>query len=542
MTGPMRFAGLPVSDGIAAGALYLADNQAANDATPDQVANAFAAVSAERAALADRLRAAGRADEADIIAVSALIAGDRALTEPAVAAVRAGTDAAAAVRRAADAQAAVLAALGNAELADRAADIRQIGQAVIEHLSGGRTPQPACDFILVRREVAAADLVELAEQGLVGAASVTGGASSHAAIVARGLGVPMVTGLDPTVLNVNPGHQAVVDADAGELIIGQAAAAGAVAAHRRRLPGSQPGEPIATRTADDFEITILCNVASAAETRRGLASGAVGVGLLRTEIPFTNALAWPTLADHEASLAPILGLLSGRRTTVRLLDFSGDKVPPFLRRSAASGLDALLAHPAAAQDQLAAALETGREADLAILLPMVSSPAEVTAVRAMLAATASRLGAKQPPLGIMVELAGTAAAAEKFTSVADFFSIGTNDLTAQVLGLDRRDLSAGPAQAAAPAVLRLIGHVADVAATAGLPVSVCGDAAADSQMLPLLLGLGVRALSVPAARVERVRSVVSGLNMAACQALAADSVAAEYIEEVRELVRRGHIN
>src|SRR5215469_2489758 len=108
---PMRFVGLPASDGVASGELYLADHQAISDATPEQVASAFAAVSAERAALADRLRAAGRADEADIITVAAVIAADRALTEPAVAAVRAGIEAATAVRQAAEAQAAVIAAL-----------------------------------------------------------------------------------------------------------------------------------------------------------------------------------------------------------------------------------------------------------------------------------------------------------------------------------------------------------------------------------------------------------------------------------------------
>jgi phosphoenolpyruvate-protein kinase (PTS system EI component) len=538
----MRFAGLPVSDGVAAGALYFADHQAASDATPEAVARAFAAVSAERTALADRLRSAGRADEAEIIAVAALIAADAALTEPAVAAVRAGIDPATAVRQAADAQAAVLAALDNPELADRAADIRQVGQAVIEHLSGGRAAQPASDFILVRLEVAAADLVELVESGMVGAASVTGGPSSHAAIVARGLGVPMITGLDPAVLSVTPGDRAVVDADAGELIVGQAGAAVAAAAPVSRLPERQSGEPAVTRTADHVEITVLCNVASAAETRRGLASGAVGVGLLRTEIPFTAAMSWPTRAEHAATLVPILDLLAGRPATVRLLDFSGDKVPPFLRRNAASGLVALLAHPKAAKDQLAAILDTGRDAELAVLVPMVTSPAEVTEVRELLAATAGNLGTNQPRLGIMVELAGTAAEAENFTAVADFFSIGTNDLTGQVLGLDRRDLSAGPALAAAPAVLRLIAHVVEVAVAAGLPVSVCGDAAADALMLPLLLGLGVRALSVPAARVERVRSAVSELNVAACQALAAKSVTAGDAEEVRELVRRGQID
>ena len=536
MTAPMRFAGLPVSDGRAAGALYLADNQAASDATPEAVATAFAAVSAGRAALADRLRAAGRSAEADIIAVAALIAADTALTEPAISAVRAGSPAVTAVRQATEAQAAVLAALESAELADRAADIRQIGQAVIEHLSGGRVARPAGDFILVRREVAAADLIELADSGLAGAASVTGGANSHAAIVARGLGVPMITGVDPAVLTVDPGRDAVVDADAGELIVGQAGAWAAPPA--RRIPIRQSREPPVTRTADHCEITVLCNVASAIETRHGLASGAAGVGLLRTEIPFTTALSWPTRAEHADKLAPILGLLAGRQATVRLLDFSGDKVPPFLERNAASGLAALLAHPTAVADQLAAALAVGRDAELAILVPMVSSPAEVIAFRKLVSDAASSVGAKQPPLGIMVELVGTAAAAENFTEVADFFSIGTNDLTAQVLGLDRGDLTAGPGLAAAPAVLRLIGRVIGVAVAAGLPVSVCGDAAADPVMLPLLLGLGVRALSVPAARVERVRSAVSELDTGACQALAAKSVAARDALEVRELVRR----
>src|SRR6185437_13849007 len=191
VTHPTRFTGLPVSDAVAAG----------------------------RTELAAKLRGAGRADEAGIIEVSALIAADPALTEPALAAMRAGADAAKAVTESAAAQAAILAALPHAELATRADDVRQVGQAVIEHLAGGRTAPPACDFILLRHEVAAADLVELAGAGLAGAASVAGGASSHAAIVARGLGIPMITGIDPAALRLDAGRTAMVDADAGELII-----------------------------------------------------------------------------------------------------------------------------------------------------------------------------------------------------------------------------------------------------------------------------------------------------------------------------------
>ncbi|HET7013441.1 MAG TPA: putative PEP-binding protein, partial [Streptosporangiaceae bacterium] len=259
--------------------------------------------------------------------------------------------------------------------------------------------------------------------------------------------------------------------------------------------------------------------------------------------PFAStALAWPTTQEHAAQLAPILDLLAGRTATVRLLDFSGDKIPPFLRSSSQQGLAALLANPAAITDQLDAALAAGQHTDLAILVPMVSTPAEIEAVRELLAAAAARLGLGcAPRLGIMVELAATAADAAAFTA-ADFFSIGTNDLTGQVLGLDRRDLAASPARAADPAVLRLIGHVTEVAHGAGLPVSVCGDAAADPLMLPLLLGLGVRTLSVPAARVDRVAAAISTLAIEQAAAIAAKALAAENAAHVTELVRRAEFS
>ncbi len=315
--------------------------------------------------------------------------------------------------------------------------------------------------------------------------------------------------------------------------MGGVAAALAGSGVRQRQP--VPAGP--ARTADGREITVLCNVASAAETRRGLAAGADGVGLLRTEIPYAEALTWPAQAEQRAQLAPILGLLAGRIATVRLLDFSGDKIPPFLRGSPpAAGLAALLAHRTALSDQLQAVLETGRDTRLAILVPMVSSLDEVSRVRDVLAAVAAALGVARPRLGIMVELPGTAAAAGTFGPAVDFFSIGTNDLTGQVLGLDRRDPAAKPALAAHPRVLTLIGRVAAAGRTAGIGVSVCGDSAADPLVLPLLVGLGVGTLSVPAARVERVRSWLADLDAQSCAALAADAMRASTVEQVWELV------
>jgi phosphoenolpyruvate-protein kinase (PTS system EI component) len=532
------------------GTLYVVDADAAVSASADEVAGAFAAVTAERFALADQLRAAGRGAEAAIIEVGALIASDPALSEPALAAVRGGEDVTAAVRAAAETQAAAMEALANRELAERAGDIRQVAQAVLERL--GRpvsAARPDGDFILVRREVSPADLIELAEAGLAGAVSVAGGASSHAAIIARGLGIPMIAGADAAVLAVPPGQPGFLDADSGELIVGTIEGTAPNTVTSR--PGSRsrtaaPASPVLAdtapaRTADGREIVLLCNVASAAETRRGLAAGAAGVGLLRTEIPFAQALAWPTRAEHRAALAPVLGLLAGRPATVRLLDFSGDKIPPFLRGDAppsgqAGGLDALLTHPGALASQLRAVLGTGRDTQLAVLIPMVRSLGEIATVREALAAAAAALGCGLPRLGIMVELQSTAADAQTFAAAVDFFSIGTNDLTGDVLGLGRLDPAAGPALAAHPRVLTLIERVADAGRRAGIDVSVCGDAAADARVLPLLIGAGVGTLSVPAARVPRVRSWLARLDTAACAELVAQAAQASTAEQVWDLV------
>ena len=542
MTATRRYQGVPVSGGKAAGQLYPGGPQGnGRPAGPDEVAAAFAAVAQERSALAQQLRQDQRDEQADIVAIGGLIAADPTLIEPAVAAVRDGADAAAAVERSAAVQAAAIAALANPDLAARADDVRQVANAVLARLAGGGTsPPPAGDFILVGREVDPADLIRLAESGLVGAVSVSGGANSHAAIIARGLGIPMLAGSDPEVLAVRAGQAAILDAVAGQLIVDpspQELAAVAPPGTPARASGTRggghgsaaPGTP--PRTRDGQEITLLCNVASATETRLGLASGATGVGLLRTEIPFLKATGWPSEADHRAALDPVLSLLTGRQAVVRLLDFSGDKTPPFLAGQEA-GLAMLLSHPHALGDQLRAALRSGRDTRLRVMVPMVGSPAEVAVVRAALADAAAEVGAVLPALGMMVEVTATAAAAEAFTPVADFFSIGTNDLTSQVLGIDRADPRMRPALAADPRVLALISRVVKAADAAGVSVSVCGDAAADPDVLPLLIGLGVRTLSVGAARLADVAGRIAAADAAECAAVAARALQAANVEQV----------
>ncbi len=551
MTAPSRYRGQPVSEGTGTGKVYLGDapGQVGLDRRSpgeDEVRAAFAAVARERTALAARLRERGEDLQAGIVDIGALIAVDPALTGPAIDAVRAGADGVAAVSQAAEAQAAVLAALPDPDLAQRAGDVRQVAAAVIDQLRGtSAPPPPAGRFILVRREVDPADLIRLADaglagedpdgRGLAGAVSVAGGASSHAAIVARGLGLPMLAGADQAVLAAAAGHDAILDAAAGELIVdpdrpaeaGRTAPGPQAAARAAREVSTAPARaPQEVRTAGGEPVTLLCNVASAAETRLGLSGGAAGIGLLRTEIAFTGAPGWPCEADHLAQLSPVLALLEGRPAVVRLLDFSGDKIPPFLRDGGPQGLAALLGAREALADQLRAILRAGAGTRLAVLVPMVTKVDEISQVRAALAKATAEIGAEPPELGIMVEVAATAAAAAAFADAVDFFSVGTNDLASEVLGVDRADPGSRPALAADPRVLKLIANVVRAAGAAGVKVSVCGDAAADPLVLPLLLGLGVRTLSVGAARVPRVAGWIAAADTAAAARDAAEILAA----------------
>ena len=263
--------------------------------------------------------------------------------------------------------------------------------------------------------------------------------------------------------------------------------------------------------ADGEPVTLLCNVASAAETRLGLSGGAAGVGLLRTEIPFTGASGWPSEADHLAQLTPVLGLLAGRPAVVRLLDFSGDKIPPFLADQE-PGLAALLGAPEALRDQLRAILLAGADTQLAVLVPMVKDLDEVAQVRAALAKAAAEAGIDAPELGIMVEVAATAAAAADFAPAADFFSVGTNDLVQYTLGLDRSQPLATARSAADPRVLRLIADTVAAGHEAGLTVEICGESASVPELAILYVGLGVDELSVAPARLDEIRTTVRSVS------------------------------
>jgi phosphoenolpyruvate-protein kinase (PTS system EI component) len=270
-------------------------------------------------------------------------------------------------------------------------------------------------------------------------------------------------------------------------------------------------------TRDGLEVTVLANVASVADADLAIAMAAPGVGLLRTEMPFLNAEHWPTYAEHVARLEPVLRRLTGLAVTVRTLDFADDKLPPFLRagRTGTLGrsLPLMLAEPDAFSAQIRAILHTGLDCGVSvrIMVPMVVTPDELGFVRGLAATAATELSTPTPPVGAMIELPEAVTAVDAIAAKSDFLSIGSNDLTASILGLGRRDPSLVTTRILEPAVLDAMESVVQAGRRHRRAVSVCGDAASDPSTVPALVGRGCSTLSVAPSMMDEVRAVVRSL-------------------------------
>ena len=493
----------------------------------------------ELEAIAARLRRDQREDEAEIVETGVLFAMDPSLTDAVESAViNDGLRATAALVAAAESQAALVAAVEDELLAARAADIRSLGRRaaslVMEPdapvLGGGEAT------VLVAVDLGPADIAELAPD-VVAIALAAGGATAHAAIVSRSLGIPMVVGIGDGLLEVRDGTPLAIDGTRGSVIVDPTAEEWArvdpAVARAHSRPPADAGLPAVT--IDGHTVAVLANVSGVAETRLALDAGAEGVGLLRTELAFLEAPGWPTESEHARHLEPILSLLRGRTATVRLLDFGADKTPPFLAGTTERGVHLLLDNPAALGAQLRAILRAGRGCRLRLLIPMVTEFADVSRVRdAVRAAVGEIPGAEEPRVGAMIEVPVAAMMADQLSRDVDFFSFGTNDLTQYQLGLDRNRPGRAPAHH--PGVLRLIHGTVAAAQRRGVVTEVCGEAASDATTMPLLVGLAVDELSVGAARVATVRDWVRSLDYRKMSVLAERALSAESAAEVEALV------
>jgi phosphoenolpyruvate-protein kinase (PTS system EI component) len=295
-------------------------------------------------------------------------------------------------------------------------------------------------------------------------------------------------------------------------------------------------------------VAIAANVGSAHEAESARVAGADGIGLVRTELLFLGRHAPPTVAEQRAAYRAILAAMPERPVVFRTLDVGGDKPAAWQPGTDANpalgvrGLRLGLRRPELLDDQLTALVEAAGEGDLSVMLPMVSTREELDLARERLDGVLERVAAgrrvrpSRIRLGVMIEVPSAAIMADSLAAAADFFSIGTNDLVQYTLAADRTspDL-ADLAAADQPAILRLIDTVVRAAHGHGRHVTVCGEAAANLSLVPLLVGLGVDELSVSPPSVSAVRELVVGLDPEACRTFATRALAASTVSEVRAI-------
>ncbi|MEV4128631.1 putative PEP-binding protein [Nocardia sp. NPDC049707] len=518
-----------------------------------QITDAFDAVARNLRQLAESLRTRGQREQADIMETTSYIADDNDLRGTAIELTRKGYPVTFAINKAVDTYARVLAELDDPVLAERATDVRQIGRRALAWLytDTDTDTRPDGPLVLLAHEIGAGDLLE-PDAPVVAAASVIGGPNSHAAIVARSLGIPLLLGIDDAALNCPDGAEVLIDGEhgTGVLTIDPApdqrrVALDAMDTARARRAALLTDRDLPCETLDGRRIILRANIATPTDARTAVEAHADGIGLLRTELPFLDSTAWPSYLQHTAALTPIFRRLNHLPVTVRTLDYADDKLPPFLAAGRVDGrlgrgLPLMLAQPTAFIEQFRALLTTGTTADLRIMIPMVATVDEFRTCRTLLDRAAAEKGITPPPLGAMIELPEAVAAIDDIAAAAAFLSIGSNDLTCQILGLDRRDPAATPAMAAHPAVLRAIADVIDAAHRHQRQVSVCGDAAAHPQVIPLLIGLDCDILSVAPAALDQTRAYIRRLDHATCAALATTALTQATVEQVWHLVDHSH--
>lgn len=430
-------------------------------------------------------------------------------------------------------------------LTRRADEIREIARRLVRNL----TRAPFKSFaglpdgaILLTETLRPADAALLDPSRLAGVATEEGGADGHTAVMLRALGVPAVLGAAGVAHAIKAGDTAVVDGTSGAVVLNPspdtlAAARRAVAAFARERQRYARLRRLPAETTDGEQVELQANLELPIELPLIAQSGAVGIGLLRTEFLFMNRETIPDEATQAESYRAIVEAMNGDPVTLRVLDWGGEKdiealsnagmVPEAADLNPALGLRGirlLLRQTDLLETQFAAILRAAIGGPVRVMLPMVTTVAEVRTAREIYERVARRLRRRGeriperlPPLGIMIETPGAALSADALALEADFFAIGTNDLTAYTLAVDRAESDvAGLYDPIHPAVLRLVQFATEAALRMRMPVSVCGEMAANPLLTPLLLGLGLRSFSMNAGAVPRVKQRVRGVAIDDC--------------------------
>lgn len=463
-----------------------------------------------------------------------------------------GKSAAFAWQKSINQQAGALANLNNEMLAARANDLNDVGKRVLRILTGKAEEKLVLpeNAIVIAQDLSPSDTASLDHDKVVGFCTVKGGSVSHAAILARSLMMPAVSGVSKKVLNILNGTHVLLDGRQGFLKVNptaeeQAAVLRETEEEKRQRDILLKSKDEPAVTTDGVHIEVGGNVGSAYEAKQVVENGGEGIGLLRSEFLFLDRRTAPTEDEQAAVYSEIAETLGKERNVIiRTLDVGGDKPLSYLPQPmeenpflGVRGIRLGLRHPDMLRSQVRAIFKAADKTKMRMMFPMVTTLDELIQARQLVLEEQKAFKDVNVEIGIMVEVPAAAVMADILAPHVDFFSIGTNDLTQYTMAMDRGNAElVKQADGLHPAVLRLIKSTVDGAERSGKWVGVCGSLASEKEAVPVFVGLGVKELSVPAALIPVIKDQIRKLSVKECQDLAASLLKEVTAEAVRQKI------
>lgn len=444
-----------------------------------------------------------------------------------------------------------LSSLNDLRLSQRANDIKDIGKRVLRYLDENAIKSTKIDIkepsILISLDMTPSETSKLDKQKVLAIVTAKGGSTSHTAILARSMGIPSIAGAGEGVLNISS-QNAIADGDSGILVINPTKNDLDLAKKIKEQEEIQKEKEFAKRfepaiTKDKHRMEIVANIANADAALEAVNNGAEGVGLLRTEFLFLERDSAPNETEQFQAYKKMVQHLNGLPLIVRTLDIGGDKAVPYLNMPKEDnpflgirGIRLCLEYKDLFKEQLRAIYQASKYGPIKIMFPMVGLLEEFREASKIAEEVRVEVGASKIDIGMMIEVPSAVLMAEHFIKEADFFSIGTNDLTQYVLSMDRGHQGlAKKADALHPAVLKMIKMTCDAAKKENKWVGVCGNLAANPLAAKILTGLGVKELSVTASSIANIKSEIRKTSFKECEELALKALDLQTSDEVRFL-------
>ncbi len=568
------FHGIPASPGIAVGPVFLAksaeldlDENTVHTIAEDQVdkeieffRQALELTRNDIKATQTKMQATIQKRSADVFAAHLLIVNDRMLIRDVEDTIRNQKLAAdTAFSRSIQKYITIIRSMQDTYFQERAGDIKDVAAQIMNNLRGLTRPSLSnmpTQSIVIAKDLTPSDTAMLDREKVLGFATETGSRTSHTALLARSLQIPAVVGMQHFVERLEEGDRIIIDGYMGMVIAHPAEETEAL--YREKMEQKEKlyaelrkESRMRAETLDGYCIRLLANVEGFDTLDQLQEYGAEGIGLFRTEFLFLNATQLPSEDEQYQAYKKMVESLQGQPAVIRTLDVGGDKLDdtlfPFRDQNPFLGMRAIRLNelnPDLLKTQLRAILRASAHGDIKLLFPMVSSVEELDTLLVLVDDVRTELRqekiafSENMEIGIMVEIPSAAILAEQFAKKVDFFSIGSNDLVQYSLAVDRtNERVAYLYKPTNPAILTLIKQTADAARKAGIYTTVCGDIASDPAMTALLIGLGVRELSMPPSSISIVRRVIRQIRFYDTERLAAEALQCTTAAEVRSLAQ-----